>query len=222
MRAALCKCRSSQGLLLLLALIGFVVVGWGLGELCRSTVASPDLEAVRSLAADQTSALTTVAHAFSAMAGGYVITPLAVISFVVLFWRGRRTTAVVIALSTLGAATISTVDKLLVGRPRPPVEHLEAVATASFPSGHSTSGAALYVAVLLALLAVRPRRVVAVAAAAGTGLLLAGIGLSRVYLGVHYPSDVVAGLLLGATWSIVVAAVIRPTRAQNRDDAAKM
>ena len=139
-------------------LLALVLAGWALGELSRSVLTMSDLDAVRDVASERSSQLTAIAHVLSAFGSGYVVAPLAVVVAVLLFARGRRTAALAIAVSTLGAAAISTSDKLLVGRPRPPVEHLEAVSTASFPSGHTTTAAAFYLALLIVLIAVRPRR----------------------------------------------------------------
>lgn len=192
-------------------LVGWLVLlatFWALGELAASALSTADLAAVQGVAAERSSALALVAHTLSALASGYVVIPLAVLSCVLLHRRGRRRAALAVALSTIGASMLSTLDKLLVGRPRPPVEHLEAVGSASFPSGHATSAAALYIALLLAFLASRPPAGVRIAAIASTALLLIGVAFSRIYLGVHYPSDVIAGLLLGGGWSLFAASVI--------------
>ncbi len=125
-----------------------------------------------------------------------------------LYRRGAGTNALAIALSTAGGVLIANVDKLLVGRPRPTVHHLELVRSSSFPSGHATQATAFYLALLIALRLRKPPLVVAVTAAVAAGVLILGIALSRVYLGVHYPSDVAAGVLLGAAWTLVVAALL--------------
>ncbi|MFN8215081.1 MAG: phosphatase PAP2 family protein [Solirubrobacterales bacterium] len=193
-------------------LLALVLAGWALGELSRSVLTMSDLDAVRDVASERSSQLTAIAHVLSAFGSGYVVAPLAVVVAVLLFARGRRTAALAIAVSTLGAAAISTSDKLLVGRPRPPVEHLEAVSTASFPSGHTTTAAAFYLALLIAWVALRSRRrTVLLPAATAACLLIIGVAVSRVYLGVHYPSDVVAGLLLGSVWSLLVGALMWPS-----------
>lgn len=190
-----------------------LLVGWALGELSESALTSVDLEVVQGVAAHRTSSLTAIAHPLSALGAWYVITPLAVLSCVLLFRQGRRGWAVAVAISALGAYALSSLDKLLVARPRPPVEHLEGVRSSSFPSGHTTSATSFFLALLIILRAVtRPRRAVRLAAVAGVVSLLGGVAFSRVYLGVHYPSDVLAGLLLGSCWSILVASLIGPWR----------
>jgi undecaprenyl-diphosphatase len=186
--------------LLVLLLVGFV-----LGELSESLAQSADLRLVREVAADRSGWLTTVAHGLSWLGRGYVIIPLVLISCAALYRRGMRSSALAVAVSVLGAFALSSIDKLLVGRPRPPVQHLETVSTASFPSGHATETTAFLLALLIAFLLTKPRPPLAVAAVIATSTLSSGVALSRVYLGVHYPSDVVAGVLIGGAWSVIVA-----------------
>ncbi len=127
---------------------------------------------------------------------------------------------------------IVNVDKVIVGRPRPPVDQLVAASHSSFPSGHATVSAAFGVALLVVFVARRPARTAAIASVTGTLLLVVWVALSRVYLGVHYPTDVVGGMLLGATWSLLVglsprdselpprATVDDETTSANRDRSA--
>ncbi len=97
--------------------------------------------------------------------------------------------------------------KLLVARPRPPLADARIVADGfSFPSGHATVCAMLYGT--LAYLLLRQIRawplIVRAAVAVFTALLIFAIGLSRIYLGVHYPSDVLAGWTAGALWLVLL------------------
>jgi undecaprenyl-diphosphatase len=119
-----------------------------------------------------------------------------------VFWfvrTGRARTAVRFAISVAGAEVLEELLKLAFHRPRPvPFFGLAAPAGYSFPSGHATVSLAFFGA--LALCAA-PRRWWRFIAAA---LPIAAIGYSRVYLGVHYPSDVLGGWAAAAIWLSIV------------------
>lgn len=124
-----------------------------------------------------------------------------------LFLRLRREAAL------LGATVASgwifeAVLKALFGRPRPTiVPHLMEAGGNSFPSGHSFNSAVAYIAIALAFAAISARHAVRwclIGCALGLTLLIA---LSRVWLGVHYPSDAIAGWLGGAGWAFLASAV---------------
>lgn len=120
------------------------------------------------------------------------------------------------ALLLLGAVLMArlscNVAKSVFARPRPEILSHEAfVQSASFPSGHATLATATYltIAMLAASLVSRQptRRLFHTAAL----LVAAGVGVSRVYLGVHYPSDVLAGWVLGAMWTLGAWVALRAT-----------
>jgi membrane-associated phospholipid phosphatase len=191
-------------------LVAFVLLGWGAGNLCTSVLAAPDLDAVRDIASSRAAPETLAAHVFSRIGSAWVVVPVALLVGVSMDRRGRRDAALAVALGTPGALVIADLDKLLVGRPRPPVHHLEPVAGSSFPSGHATQTAALVAALLLQRLAGPGPRALVLATAAS--LLVACVALSRVYLGVHYPSDVAAGVTLGVAWSVVAGRLVYRAR----------
>ncbi len=123
-------------------------------------------------------------------------------------WR----TGLLVLASVIGGTIISTVLKGWFDRPRPDLTGAVEVFTASFPSGHATVSAVTYltIGVLLAERETRwPPRVLYVAGA----IFLTGIvGFSRIYLGVHYPTDVIAGWSLGIAWALlclVAASLLR-------------
>ena len=125
-----------------------------------------------------------------------------------LFWqRGLRLApalAPTVALAVSGASVAMT--KAIVGRVRPPVSlHLVRETDASFPSGHATDSAAVCIAIALVLAVFVLRRPITRIVSLVAGASLAGaIGTSRLILGVHWPSDVLAGLALGVGVSLAV------------------
>lgn len=111
--------------------------------------------------------------------------------------------ALVVALAIGGGTLVSTLLKHSFARERPSVvPHLVEVSTLSFPSGHSLQSAVTYLtlgALLTQMIRDRRSRIYVIAIA---GLLTALVGLSRIYLGVHYPTDVLAGWCTGLAWAL--------------------
>jgi undecaprenyl-diphosphatase len=134
------------------------------------------------------------------------------VSGFLLLVRRWRTLALVVG-STLGGTLVNALLKRWIARPRPTVvPHLTEVLTESFPSGHAMLSAIVYLT-LGALLAqlVERRRLKAYLVGVALGLTLL-IGLTRVYLGVHYPTDVVGGWMAGLGWALVTALVARAAK----------
>ncbi len=176
-------------------LLALVELHWG--PLHRLDVRT-DASLHRSALADP--GLTRWWRAVSNVLSPTVLRAVALVAAVVLWLTSRRRAAVFVAVAVAGAALLEAVAKELVGRARPvfaqPVAH---AVGASFPSGHAmTSLTAFGVLVLL----VAPRRRLPVAALAAVAV--AAVGFSRLALGVHYLSDVVAGWLLAAAWLLAV------------------
>jgi undecaprenyl-diphosphatase len=195
---------------LLAGLAVLILIGYGLGEISRHEINAVDLDAVRDLARQRTGALTVVAHVLSALGRSVVIFPLAVLAAAWLHRSERTGEAALLIASVVGAWVLYNVDKGIVERPRPPLHHLEAVTNWSFPSGHATLSSAFYLALALVFSAeARRRRAVVITAAA---LLVGGVAVSRVYLAVHYPTDVVGGIWLGLTWCLFADRVLRRPR----------
>jgi undecaprenyl-diphosphatase len=196
---------SSRAALLALGFAALVLVGWAAGEIWLSLVGPVDLNAVRDLAAERSTALTDLARVITWAGSAFVLVPLALIGCLALVRVRLRREALALALSLGGAMLLSYLVKLLVARPRPPVEHLQRVTGSSFPSGHATQASAFWFALVLATPAIGASRAVTGLAAALALLLVLAVAASRVYLGVHYPADVVAGVLLGTSWAAFVS-----------------
>ena len=130
-----------------------------------------------------------------------------------LLLRRRRAEAGWLAASLVGASIFDTTLKSIFHRARPEVvPHLAVVSNASFPSGHAMISAAVYLSLGLMLAEADPRRLGRGYLMAFASLLVLLIGASRVYLGVHWPSDVVAGWCLGGVWALLVFAANRALR----------
>ncbi len=194
---------------LVLGFAAFVLVGWAVGELWPSIVGSADLDEVRNVAAQRSAALTDVAKVLTWAGSAFVLVPLALICCVALGWAGLRREALVVALGLGGAILLSDLVKLLVSRSRPPVTHLQAVTGASFPSGHATQASAFWFSLVLVLRAAGTPPLVSSVAVAFALMLVLGVAASRVYLGVHYPGDVAAGVLFGTGWTAFVVCCVR-------------
>jgi undecaprenyl-diphosphatase len=137
--------------------------------------------------------------AISAIAGTDVALPLTFAAAAILLalrhWRG----AIALVLAVLATQAVVQVIKLLVERPRPSANGAVAEAGGfSFPSAHSATSVAVYATIAFILIRASRRGYSRVAVAALAGGLVFLVGLSRVLLGAHYPTDVLAGWTFGA------------------------
>lgn len=143
---------------------------------------------------------------------GDTITVVSVTVTVVLFLVAvarRPRWALFLAVVVVGQWALANALKWAVGRPRPELDPLSTFSGQSFPSGHTTAAAATYLALALVASAVigRADRRLLVSVAVGVAVAVGG---SRVLLGVHWFTDVVAGLLLGSSWCLVCLVVLDP------------
>lgn len=142
---------------------------------------------------------------FTALGGIGILTfiTLAVVGYELLERRGWL--AVTVLVAVLGGVGVSTLIKRLVDRARPDlVTHAVEASSPSFPSGHSMMAATVYLTLAALLVRFRSRRATAVHILTAATVATALVGVSRVYLGVHWPTDVIAGWTIGATWALLV------------------
>jgi membrane-associated phospholipid phosphatase len=189
-------CALAGFFLLTVVVLGFGVDGWD----------SATLRAVKRL---HDTTLTAVIKDVTALGSFAWVAPLAAaMAVAALLLRRPRATALVI-LAVTGGELLQLVLKRLFGRPRPSVfPPLEHIGNAAYPSGHALVSAALACALVAICWKSRWRALVAALAA----VYVLGVGFSRLYLGVHYPSDVLAGWLLAATWVAGLSALLAPQR----------
>ena len=134
-------------------------------------------------------------------AGVLTVLTLVVCGFLLLQGKTRVTLLIVIVVA--GSMLLNTLLKRGFDRPRPAlVPHYVRYDSASFPSGHALLGAVVYLTLGTLLARVQPQRRLKVYVLGVAMLLTALVGCSRVYLGVHWPTDVLAGWVVGAAWAL--------------------
>jgi undecaprenyl-diphosphatase len=207
------------------SLVGWVLGGFALVLGCaigcgfllrllqRSDGSTPlDSRITTRLVAGRTETLTSVANGFSRVGSTSVLLPLVLVIAAVLVWRRRFVLGGVLVLAWGGSVGLYNLTKPVVDRPRPPVSvRLANAAGSSFPSGHATQSLATFAVLAVVVAALwRPARAAGWVAA---GLVVAGVGWSRVYLGMHWATDVAAGWLIGAAWVALMLLLAGPAPA---------
>ncbi|HEX6932864.1 MAG TPA: phosphatase PAP2 family protein [Streptosporangiaceae bacterium] len=218
---------SDDGWTVALWLLGTAIVIWGamclIGLLLthvidRGSVHAADLGVNQWFAAERTSLWNDATAFGTGMAETMTVIIVTAVAALVLRWRTRRwREAVMLVTSIVGELVIFLATTAIVPQRRPSVHKLDpAPPTSSYPSGHTAAAVCLYgcLAILvLWLYAGRPGAPIV------AGLLFCVpvfVALSRVYRGMHYPSDVLAGALLGALWLSLVTRTFLPHRPWGR------
>ncbi|WP_063002710.1 phosphatase PAP2 family protein [Nocardia mikamii] len=164
---------------------------------------------------------TALARVITDLGSPVGVAAVAVVVSGVSAWRSRSAVPAVFVVGAVGfAAVVSTVTKDVVGRARPPaVLHLMAESDFSFPSGHTTGTTVLVGAVLVLYVLARPRRARTALASVSAAVIVAVVAATRLYLGVHWLTDVVGGAVLGTAVTLAATTVLlwlSPTTAGGR------
>ena len=173
-----------------LLLLSFALLGYGAGQYW-------DHQLIAEFSYYRTPELTKFAQALAWLGGMPAVLSIMALSCAVQFWQGHYVKLCLIAGAVLGSICLSWLLKFWIDRPRP--DAIWAIFKSygdSFPSGHSLY-AASFAALIILLMQQHAARHIYFACAAIWLLLM---GLSRIYLGVHYLSDVLAGWALGLIW----------------------
>lgn len=154
--------------------------------------------------------LQETARDITALGGFTVLTLVAIAAIAALVIYRQRTRALIFGGAVVLAQTVAELIKGFVDRPRPDlVSHLDMVYSASFPSGHAVMSPVVYftLAMMVAETDIRrPARIMLIAAAV---VLVVAIGISRIYLGVHWPTDVLGGWTIGSAVAFSSWVVLR-------------
>ena len=180
--------------LLTIVVLGFGIDGW-------------DHAALRAVEHLHGRSLTRAMKIITAGGTVAVVAPLTIVAAVAALLLHRPRAAALVALAVVGAELLQLGLKPLFDRPRPNVfPRLEQIGSAAYPSAHAIVSASL----ALAVVAICWRRPWRAPAASLAVLYVLAVGFSRIYLGVHYPSDVLAGWLLAGAWVAGLGAALVP------------
>jgi len=181
--------------------ISFLILfAWLSGEVFEGELQQLDSSVRAMVHAFSSPQMTRVMQALTFLGSLEFLSALFVLFVILFLAQGMRRAAMWFAVAAGGSEILDAVLKLAFHRSRPVPFFGAAPPSYSFPSGHAMSSFCFY-GVLAGLYSARIRsRAARILAWIVSAALIAGIGLSRIYLGVHYPTDVVAGYLAGAVW----------------------
>lgn len=147
--------------------------------------------------------LQTAMLDITALGSSTVLTLIVALAVSYLLAIRRRLLAAIVVASVAGGVVLNALLKISFARPRPEiVVPLVNESSMSFPSGHAANSATIYLTLAILLASTRTQPHVRHVIIAGALLVTMLVGVSRIYLGVHWPSDVVAGWAVGASWSL--------------------
>ncbi len=154
----------------------------------------------------------------TALGGALVVITLSTLVIIYLALRKRWTRVALLLVTVVSGYALSHGLKNTFDRPRPDVvPHLAEVRSASFPSGHSMMASLIYITLGALLAQATDRRREKIFFLTVAFVLSGMIGLSRVYLGVHYPTDVLAGWCAGTAWALACWLVARRARVRRQE-----
>lgn len=148
--------------------------------------------------------LESVMRDFTALGGVAVLVTVTLMVAGFLLLTRKRHAACMVIISVIGGVALSNLLKWGFGRPRPDlVPHATIVYTQSFPSGHAMLSAVVYLTLGVLMARTEAETSVKVYLLSAACMLTLAVGISRVYLGVHWPTDVLAGWAVGASWALM-------------------
>ena len=178
---------------------------------------------LRWIAEHRSPAIEPVMLELTVLGTGTVVMTIVAVSALFLWLTKHRYSAILLLIATFGGIVLNNLLKVGFGRPRPQLfDWGTHVVSWSFPSGHAMSAAVVYgtVAYLASRLQERHRdRVITLLCAA---VIILVIGVTRLYLGVHYPSDVVAGIIIGLAWAAFCMATLEAFQVYAKRRAPKL
>lgn len=154
---------------------------------------------------------------------GLIVVTIVLVSGMFLWLTKHKHSAVLLIVATTGGILLNGLLKASFDRPRPQVfEWGQHTVSSSFPSGHAMSAATVYMTVAYLAARLQRRRISRVLTLIAATIIVVLIGVSRLYLGVHYPTDVAAGVIIGIAWAALCMAMLEVTLLYGRRRSATM
>ncbi len=200
------RLRVTFGLTLLVVTVVSALAAWGFGalaeEVLEGATQSFDDAVLGWIAVRQHPTLSTVMLQITTLGDAVVLSMIAAVSALLLWLTRHRYSALLLIAALAGGAALTFALKMGFGRSRPDAFAWgQEVLTLSFPSGHASLSTVTYGMIAFIAAKLDARRWVRAIAMTGAALAILAICTSRLFLGVHYPSDIAAGILLGVAWS---------------------
>ena len=200
---------------------------WAFSEVAehvrKGTTQPFDDAVMRWIGQHQYPALQSVMLEITALGTGTVVAMIVFVAGMFLWLNKHKHSAVLLIVATLGGMVLDTLLKIGFNRPRPQIftwgTH---AASSSFPSGHAMSSIIVYGTVAYLAARLQQNTASRVATMCLAGAIIVAIGASRLYLGVHYPSDVLAGLIIGLAWAGFCMAVLEAAQLYAKRNAPQM
>lgn len=168
-----------------------------------------DDSVLRWVAQHRTPALEPVMLEITFLGTGTVVIALVAVSGMFLWLSNHKYSAILLLVSTIGGILLNNLLKIGFGRPRPQIiDWGMHTVSWSFPSGHAMSAAVVYGTVAYLAARLQRRHLHRVITLTAAFILILLIAASRLYLGVHYPSDVLAGIIIGLAWAAFCMAML--------------
>ncbi|WP_161524830.1 phosphatase PAP2 family protein [Alteribacter lacisalsi] len=187
------------GLVILMALLYIETLRTQAGKVMSST----DLFIMNTVQRAETDSLTQAVLAVTSAGSVYALGLTAVLGALFLGWRKRWRMALFYPAAVGAGGLINWLLKGIFQRERPDLNPLLEEPGFSFPSGHSMGSMMTFGLLAYFIIRLSDRSPVRIATASAAAVIIFSIGLSRIYLGVHYPTDVVAGFLAGGIWIFI-------------------
>ena len=157
------------------------------------------------------------------MGTGLIVMTIVLVSGMFLWLTKHKHSALLLVVATSGAILVNGLLKAGFDRPRPQVfEVAQHTVSSSFPSGHAMSAATVYMTVAYLAARLQRRRISRALTLLAATIVVVLIAFSRLYLGVHYPSDVAAGVVIGIAWAALCMAMLEATLLYGRRRSAGM